>query len=123
MSFDEFYGDLNLLRIEDLEDRKQWKIVTYEDPRDGRKTRTHSALRRAIDKALSVTRLPKLLSDMIHYVWIKDIDEDNYSRGREMSIGEIASLLEERGFDENLIEKVKKNLARTFSDYKRKPKK
>ena len=120
MLLDEVYGDLNLLRIEDLGDRKEWKIVTYKDPCDGRKTRTHSALKRAIDNALPVTKLPKLLSFIIDYVWIKGIDENHHSKGKERSINKIVSLLRKKGFNKSMIEKVDRNLARTFSDYERK---
>jgi len=120
LEVEDIYSDLNLLRIEDLGDRKQWKIVTYRDPRDGRKTRTHSALRKAIDNASSVNGLPKLPPDMIDYVWINGIDEDNYSKGKEISIDKIVPLLKEKGFDKNQIEKVDKNFARTFMDYEKK---
>ena len=119
LEMEEVYGDFNSLRIEDLIDRRKWKIVTYEDPRDGRKTRTHSALRRAIDNASPVTKLPKIVPGMIDYVWIKDITGDDI-KGKEMSINEIVSLLEKKGFNKTMIEKVDKNLARTFSDYERK---
>ena len=119
MSFDEAYGDLNLLRIEDLGDRREWKIVTYRDPCDGRKTRTHSALRRAIDNALPVTKLPKLLSVIIDYVWIKGIDENHHSKGEERPIDDIVTLLRKKGFNKDTIKKVDKNLARTFNDYKK----
>ena len=120
LEVEDIYSDLNLLRIEDLGDRNQWKIVTYRDPRDGRKTRTHSALRKAIDNASSVNGLPKLPPDMIDYVWINGIDEDNYSKGKEISIDKIVPLLKEKGFDKNQIEKVDKNFARTFMDYEKK---
>lgn len=115
----EVYGDHNSLRIEDLENRRKWKFVAYTDPCDARKTRTHSALRKANDKALPVTSLPKLPSDSIDYVWIKDVDEE-YSKGREIPVDGIVALLEEKGIDKGRIEKVDENLAKTFTDYERK---
>ena len=115
----EVYGDHNSLRIEDLENRRKWKIVAYVDPRDARKTRTHSALREANDKATPATKLPKLPSDIIDYVWIKDVDEE-YSRGREIPVDGIVALLEEKGIDRSIIERVDQNLTKTFTDYEKK---
>ncbi len=114
----EVYGDHNSLRIEDLENRRRWKIVAYVDPRDARRTRTNSSLREAIAKAPSVTKLPRLLSDMVDYVFIKGVTED--LAGKEISIEEIVPLLKEKGIDEETIKKVDKNLNKTFTDYKRK---
>jgi len=117
----EVYGDHNSLRIEDLEDRKRWKIVTYTDPCDVRKTCTYSALREAIDKAQPVTTLPRLPSDMIDYVFIKDVTEG--LAGEEISIEKIVPLLKRKGIDKEIIKKVDNNLTKTFTDYERKFKK
>ena len=116
----EVYGDHNSLRIEDLENRRKWKIVVYTDSRDGRKTRTHSSLREAIAKAPSVTKFPRLLSDIVDYVFIKDVSKGNSLTGEEISIEEIVSLLEKKGIGKDVIKKVDENLAKTFTDYKRK---
>jgi len=117
----EVYGDHNSLRIEDLEDRKRWKIVAYTDPRDARRTRTNSSLKEAIDKAQPVTTLPRLPSDMVNYVFIKDVTEG--LAGKEISIEEIVSLLKRKGIDKEIIKKVDNNLTKTFTDYERKFKK
>ena len=114
----EVYGDHNSLRIEDLENRRGWKIVTYIDPRDGRRTRTNSSLREAIDKALSVTKLPRLPSDIVNYVFIKGVSKG--LAGEEISIEEIVPLLKGKGINEEIIKKVDGNLTKTFTDYKRK---
>ena len=114
----EVYGDHNSLRIEDLENRRRWKIVTYVDPRDARRTRTNSSLREAIAKAPSVTKLPRLPSDIVNYVFIKDVSE--CLTGEEISIEEIVPLLKGKGIDEEIIKKVDNNLTKTFTDYKRK---
>lgn len=114
----EVYGDHNSLRIENLENRRKWKIVAYKDPRDGRRTRTNSSMRKAIAKALSVTKLPRLPSDMVNYVFIKGVSES--LAGEEISIEEIVPLLKRRGIDEEIIKKVDGNLTKTFTDYKRK---
>lgn len=112
------YGDHNSLRIEDLENRRRWKIVAYVDPRDARRTRTNSSLREAIAKASSVTKLPRLPSDIVDYVFIKDVTQE--PAGQEISIEEIVPLLKSKGIGEEIIKKVDNNLTKTFTNYKRK---
>jgi len=114
----EVYGDHNSLRIEDLENRREWRIVPYSDPHDARRTRTNSSLKEAIAKALPVTKLPKLPPDIINYVFIKGVSESLV--GEEISIEEIVPLLKGKGIDEEIIKKVDNNLTKTFTDYERK---
>lgn len=114
----EVYGDHNSLRIEDLENRRKWKIVAYTDPRDARRTRTNSSLKEVIAKALLVTKLPRVPSDIVNYVFIKDVTEG--LAGEEISIEEIVPMLKRRGIDEEIIKKVDNNLTKTFTDYRRK---